>query len=315
GVEQVGNEGENLRFFGGDYGITTTKPSPSWPYVLMDAWFEGQRKACIQTEEGGLTLTRNHFKASPTAISINPDRAEELFIEDSSMEDISGPAIVINDLKSARTEVNALGVACTNVPVFAKFREGGKEVAGKAGTYKVSRFTHGLHLPDLGDKGEVKTTFETAGSVQTPRPLPDIPTTDQWFNVRSLGAVGDGTTDDTRAFQEAIEKHRVVYVPSGRYVITDTLTLKHDTVLIGLNPITTQLAILDETPAYQGIGNPKPLLETPPGGTNIVMGIALDTGGINPRAVAAKWQAGEASYMNDVKFYGGHGSVPWVNLG
>jgi hypothetical protein len=51
------------------------------------------------------------------------------------------------------------------------------------------------------------------------------------------------------------------------------------------------------------------LLETPPGGTNIVTGIGLYTNGINPRAVAAKWMAGSNSLMNDVRFLGGHGTV------
>ena len=39
------------------------------------------------------------------------------------------------------------------------------------------------------------------------------------------------------------------------------------------------------------------------------MGIGLDTGGINDRAVAAKWMAGEYSLMSDVRFIGGHGTM------
>ncbi len=37
-------------------------------------------------------------------------------------------------------------------------------------------------------------------------------------------------------------------------------------------------------------------------------GIGLFTGGINPRAVAALWQSGENSLMDDVRFLGGHGT-------
>jgi hypothetical protein len=48
-------------------------------------------------------------------------------------------------------------------------------------------------------------------------------------NVRDFGAVGDGTTDDTAAFQQAIAESTAmkipVYVPMGTYKITDTLTL------------------------------------------------------------------------------------------
>src|SRR5690606_2631909 len=39
GVEEVGNLFEHVRFFGGEFGITMHKPSPSWPFVLLDATF------------------------------------------------------------------------------------------------------------------------------------------------------------------------------------------------------------------------------------------------------------------------------------
>lgn len=38
-------------------------------------------------------------------------------------------------------------------------------------------------------------------------------------NVKDYGAVGDGTTDDTRAFETAIANHHHVYVPSGKYLV------------------------------------------------------------------------------------------------
>ena len=59
-----------VHFFGGEFGITMHKPSPSWPFLLIDSSFEGQRKAAIETEEGGLTIIRNQFKNLPTAIAI-----------------------------------------------------------------------------------------------------------------------------------------------------------------------------------------------------------------------------------------------------
>lgn len=53
---------------------------------------------------------------------------------------------------------------------------------------------------------------------------------DRGINVRHFGATGDGKTDDTDAFQKAIEyagKHNqsAVYVPAGNYIITKELTL------------------------------------------------------------------------------------------
>lgn len=57
------------------------------------------------------------------------------------------------------------------------------------------------------------------------------------FNVKEFGATGDGTTDDTAAIQAAIDAVLVadapeggqmggtVYLPAGRYVVSDTLTI------------------------------------------------------------------------------------------
>ena len=116
------------------------------------------------------------------------------------------------------------------------------------------------------------------------------------------------STDDTEVLQKAIADHRAIYLPSGFYVVHDTLKLRPDTVLIGLHPGATQIILPDGTPAYQGIGSPKALLEAPKGGSNIVIGIGLYTSGNNRRAVAALWKAGSDSMMNDVRFLGGHGT-------
>jgi hypothetical protein len=56
----------------------------------------------------------------------------------------------------------------------------------------------------------------------------------------------------------------------------------------------TQIDLLDETPGYQGVGEPKAVILAPSGGDNILSGIGLFTGGINPRAVAVLWKAGAA---------------------
>jgi sugar lactone lactonase YvrE len=312
GVHETGNVMEDVAFHGGQYGIWTSTPSPGWQFTAVDASFDGQREAAIRERAAGLTLIRPQFRNVPTAIAIEERAHDELWVKDGRFEDISGPAVIISLEDAPRNEINFEDAVCRRVPVFAAFRESGRKMSAPGEMYQVKTFSHGLNFAALGATPAIKTVFEAAPVITMPvavrSDLPALPPGDTWVNVRSFGAKGDASTDDTEAFRKAIAAHRAIYVPSGKYIIGDTLVLKPDTVLIGLHPSATQLVLKDGTPAFQGIGTPKPLIEAPKGGTNIMIGIGLYTNGINPRAVAAKWMAGANSLMNDVRFLGGHGT-------
>lgn len=317
-LHDVGNEAEDLHFYGGQYGIMTRKPSPGWQFTLLDSTFEGQSKAAIKEHEAGLTLIRAQIRHTPTAISIDPDYSEELWVKDSVFEDISGPAVIVSNEHGLRTEINLEDIYCRNVPIFAQLRESNTNIPGRSEIYHVRNMTHGLTFASVSGPGEVKTHIEGESLKSMPEPvasdIPALPAQSTWVNLKTLGAKGDGTTDDTAAIRQAIASHRAIYIPTGRYIVTDTITLRPDTVLIGLHPSTTQFDIPDSTPAFQGPGSPKPLLEAPKGGTNIVTGIGLYTNGINGRAVGAKWMAGKDSLMDDVRFLAGHGtSIPGMS--
>jgi hypothetical protein len=313
GVHEGGNVAEDVRFVGGEYGIWTGTPSPGWQYTLLDARFEGQRRAAIREAAAGLTLIRPQFRNVPTAIEIEAGRPDDLFVKDARLENVSGPAVIVSLEESPRTQINMENVACRGVATFAVFRESGRRLAAPGGTYVVKAFSHGLHYADLGAPGETETVFDASPLVALPAAVPSdlapLPPGDTWANARALGARGDGTTDDTAALQKAIDGNRTVYLPMGRYIVTDSLTLRPDSVLVGLHPNATQLVLPDRTPAFQGVGGPKPFVDAPKGGTTIVIGVGLYTNGFNPRAVAARWRAGAQSMMNDVRFLGGHGTA------
>jgi len=311
-LNEVGNEAEDLHFHGGRYGILTRKPSPAWQFTLIDSTFDGQREAAIRENEAGLTLVHDEFRNVPTAISIDPRYSDQLWVKDARFENIAGPAILIGNENSRMTQINLESIVCDKVPVFARFRESGRQLAGAGELYEVKVLSHGLTLPALGAIGEIKTRYDTAPlktmPPATPNAIRGLPAAATWVNLCSLGVKGDGVTDETALIQKAIAEHRVLYIPSGRYIVRDTLKLRPDSVLIGLHPDQTQFDILDSTPGFQGPGAPRPLLEAPRGGENIVTGIGLYTGGINSRAVGALWMAGKDSLMDDVRFLGGHGT-------
>lgn len=313
GLYDVGNEMEDVRFFGGDYGIYTTKPSPGWPYMMVDTWFEGQRLAAIRTHEAGLTIVRLQARNVPVVIDIDSNYHEKLFMEDCRFDDISQTAIRISNEDNAAGQINLRNIACRNTPVLTVGRISGKEITTSSPVYLVRRLTSGLQLSDWKAEPSYATTSDIVPLSAFPNPapsdIPALPDMGQWANIQSLGAKGDGITDDTKAIREAIDSHPVLYFPQGWYRLTAPLHLKPNSVLIGLSPIATQLLITDNTPAFGGFGGPQPMVETPRGGNNILTGIGLSTGASNPRAVACKWQSGAGSYMNDVKFIGGHGSL------
>lgn len=130
----------------------------------------------------------------------------------------------------------------------------------------------------------------------------------EWVNVRALGVKGDGQTDDTDAIRTAIATHRVLYFPTGNYVVRDTIALQPETSVIAFHPGLTQLDLPDRTTGYQDVGPPKAVLVTPQNGRNIVSGLGIFTGGVNPRATGILWMAGEESLLDDIQFHGFGGS-------
>jgi sugar lactone lactonase YvrE len=314
GLTAVGNMADDLRFYGGDYGILTEKPSPAWQFTLVDSVFEGQRKAAIREHEAGLTLVRDIFRNVPTAIEIDEEYYDWLWVKDCRFEKISGPALIIGNETSPLNAISVESAVLQGVPVFARFRPSGKLVAGKGDTYRISNFNYGLIVPGLGAMGNLGMLYEASPLNAMPARLPPalrpLPPTGEWVDVRKLGVTGDGKTDDTAAIQKAIGGNRVLYFPNGRYLISDTLTLRPDTIMIGLHPLSAQIVLADSTPGFEGVGSPRPMISAPSGGANILSGLGVYTGGVNPRASGIIWRAGADSMINDVRLLGGHGGSP-----
>lgn len=313
GVFDVGNEMENVRFFGGEYGIYTTKTSPSWQMMMVNTYFEGQRKAAIKTQEGGLTIVRMHARNVPVVIEIEPQRSDKIYLEDCTFEQVKSAGVIVSNEGLSPNQLSMQRVVCNQVPLLVLYRESGKQITGKGRIYRVDDFSVGIHIADMAAAPEYKTEIKLEPLKSMPsapyNDIPALPEMKQWVNIRDLGAKGDGMTDDTKIFQQAIAQHEVIYVPQGWYVISETLKLNERTCLIGLNPVSTQLLLLESTPAFSGFGAPNPLLESSVGGDNKVTGVGLNTGAYNYRAVGCKWMAGAHSYLNDVKFLGVHGTM------
>lgn len=313
GIFDIGNEIQDVRFYGGDYGIYTTKSSPGWPYMMLDTYFEGQRKAAIKTQEAGLTVVRMHVRNVPVVIDVDKGFWEKLYMEDCLFENVADCALRIGMSHSPETQVNLQKIQCRKVPELVRYKDREGQPERHPDLYEVRNYTAGLVMDSLccvpHEKvfTDIKVIDHFVPALKTD--IPDLPATSKWVNIKSLGAVGNGLQDETALVQAAIDRYDVIYFPAGRYKVSQTIHLRSNTVLIGLHPFATQILLADNTPAFGGFGGPVSLIVSGKGGHNIISGIGLNTGRRNTRAVALQWEAGAASMVNDVKFIGGHGQM------
>jgi sugar lactone lactonase YvrE len=306
-LEDVGNQASDLHVYGGKYGIITKRTAPAWQFLLMDSSFAGQSEAAIHTMEAGFTLIRVRFAHLPTAMQIAPGAVEQLYGRDLQMEDVRAVALRTGNVRNSHSQVALIDVACSDVP---NFYQGDEPVTAPARHYVVDRFTLGLEIgADGRERGIVMRHQEHGLSGPAPAAASDIPALppmSEWVNVRTLDVKGDGRTDDTAALRAAIEKHRALFLPSGTYRVSGSIELKPDTVLIGLNPGNTSLALMNGASGFEGEGDPVGVLVAPKGGRNIVVSISISPG-MNSRAAGVVWMAGANSMLDDVSFPGGFG--------
>jgi len=324
-IEAVGNQASDLHIEGGQYGIITGKTSPAWQFLLMDSSLTGQSVAGIRTQEAGFTLVRDRFRNMPVAIEIPAGQVEQLYGRDLAAENISKSFLVAGDVENLRSEITLDNVACAHVARFAEGLEalrGGEtgvqteRRTGKQGIADATPFFTEVHLSaglEIGSDGrelgvvlhhQERSLHQPAAA--SPSDIPALPAMSEWVNVRSLGALGDGTTDDTAALQRAIDTHDTLYLPSGWYRLTRTLRLRPETRLIGLSPVTTQFTLRDASPEFAGAGPAIPLVLVPHAGRDLVSGIGISTGSDNPRAAGVEWLGGTQSMLDDVEFIRGH---------
>ena len=99
-------------------------------------------------------------------------------------------------------------------------------------------------------------------NVGIPGDIPEYPV--QYNIVEDFGAVGDGVTDNTSAFNQAIgatEAGNALYVPEGRYLISGGLRIGHGLVIRGAGPEKTEI-IMEQNSNFFNVWGGAPVAAT-----------------------------------------------------
>ncbi len=129
-------------------------------------------------------------------------------------------------------------------------------------------------------------------------------------SVIDYGATPDDDTDDTAAFQKAlVENHKLIYVPDGRYLISETLRWgkgQKRQVLQGQSQSKTIIQLVDNAKAFQNIEWPQPMLWTGKAPAqrfrNGIHNLTIDIGMGNPGAIPARFIANNQGGIEFVTF-------------
>ncbi|MFN0075801.1 MAG: glycosyl hydrolase family 28-related protein [Prosthecobacter sp.] len=151
-----------------------------------------------------------------------------------------------------------------------------------------------------------------ARAAETPIVFPDESGV---INVRDYGAAPDTTTDDTAAIQKALDAfpngNRIVYLPAGTWMVTDTLRWpkgeggngEKRTILQGAGRSLTTLRLPDATAAFAN-AKPKALIWTGEKPAqrfrNAVRDLTIEIGAGNPMATGLQFNASNQGCIRNV---------------
>jgi hypothetical protein len=145
------------------------------------------------------------------------------------------------------------------------------------------------------------------------------------LNVKKFGAKGDGTTDDTTAIQTLLNAHpngaRIVYLPNGTYLVSQTITWPagtpgkgneyKNTILQGQSESGVKIRLKDRAAGFTNEATPKPVIFTGPAPAqrfnNSIRNLTVDTGTGNLGAIGIQFNASNQGSIRHVTIQSGDG--------
>ncbi len=145
------------------------------------------------------------------------------------------------------------------------------------------------------------------------------------LNVKNFGAKGDGITDDTAAIQAALNAYpngqRIIYLPNGTYLISNTLSWPggtpgsgneyKNTILQGQSEQGAIVKLKNGAAGFTNAATPKAMLFTGPAPAqrfgNSIRNLTVDAGVSNPGAIGVQFNASNQGSMRQVTIRSGDG--------
>lgn len=264
GLQAGGGGTHNVTVIGGRFGLDAAE-SRATAATISGATFIGQRESAFRY--GGLEtccLVGARILAPAGAkgpaiqgVGTGATRGTMAIIDTQVVFEAEGPDNVA--VESTRS-VYVNNLWAKNAAKLVQTTDGGTLGGNPAGWRQVAEFGHGVTPPPIGTRlGEVQLQHVSyldgrrqignvlvAGAdgkappadLQSRHIWKDVPTWEDpaAADVRAAPffAKGDGKTDDTKALQDAIDTHDLVFLPKGEYAVTKTLQLRPNTKLVGL---------------------------------------------------------------------------------
>ena len=308
GIYDVGNYAEDIVINGGNYGIISTKCSPGWPFVMTDFRFVRQKKAAIKSREVGFSILRTYATSVPKFIDVDEGYFEKIYLENCIFEDMNCVMSVAMD-ENSLTQVNMYDCFLKSVESIAEYKDTKRVVANEDYQCKIRKYIHGTKVSTTFPEKQVhdqiyRYALDVDYRILDSKEMEE-PSCDTWVNATELGLVGDGETDNSETLEKVFKKKMHIYFPQGDYVFTRPIVMPKNSSLIGLHSGRTRLTVKDNTECFEGFGSAIGFIQTSE--HNVISGLAIDAGGINPRICGVDWRC-EEGLIHDVKFYGGHGS-------
>ncbi|KAF4991871.1 hypothetical protein FDECE_13898 [Fusarium decemcellulare] len=298
----------DLTFIGGKYGGFLG----SQQFTTRNMTFRNCNTAVYMNWNWVWTLTGLDIDGCNIGIDMtsgdNVQNVGSVLLTDSKITNT--PVGVLTNYDPAQTSTNGTLILdnvdlTSNVPVAVKNK--GTSATILAGNAKIESWVQGRAYSGGSGKAvqdtqspiaKPKALLDSAGNVVTKsKPQYENVPASQFVSVKSKGAKGDGTTDDTAAIQavfDGIAEGQIVYFDHGAYVITDTVKVPKNIKVVGE---IWALIMAGGDKNFKDQANPKPVWQVGQEGDagNVeIQDIIFETLGAQPGAILMEWNvAGE----------------------